>query len=406
MTKRLIQQWGFAIFAADWFLSLAFLWKQVAGHYINYTAPASLLWQGLSSYSRNFEGGNGFFFQSPASALYFYSLFTVFPPLLGQCLYMIVCSVVFVTGLLALLKALKDSTGFDLRTSPYRHLIWLMAGSELVGGITAVKVEVLLTGLAMAAVASLLRKRHELAVFALFGFAASWKLQPVVIFGLLLVPLLVHRQWKAPLSLLLGFVFGLVSPVFVLGVEKTWGYSEWWLASLKEYASGAWMDPIFQHIFAFWHRGLGLSVSVETGARVSAAVGLSFAAAMAWMAVRNRKPKNEAQALELLAALGLGSAYIVLFSNLSQSNAYISYFPAALATAVFATRLKWNTHATLSLLIFSFFVVSLAYSDLNPRPLYHWMYGAACKPVGVAALVAAILFAIPSLMRPPTRAKA
>lgn len=382
------KNWGLAIFIVDIVASLGMIATHPpTGHYINYTAPARALWRGEDPYGITFPGSPGAFFYSPGCALYFYGLFTLFPDRLGQLLYMVLSVAVFGFAIVSLLKTLKEK-GWDLQSLPYRHLFWLMAGSEMVGGIVAVKIDVLIGGVVLWLVSCVLRGRREIAACFILGLLTSFKLHPVLIFGLMMAALTTHSFARVALlcsAFGAGIVFGLISPFVALPSDFAEGVTRHWSSEIDRFVSVAWMDDIFQHIYGFLGRAFNFRVPLSIANQITAVVGVATAAMVFWF---GRKVSKETG---LIVGAGIGSGFVVVFSQLIQSNSYIIYFPLVLSFLWVATDLKWSKRTVYPLLITAYLLISIFYSDLTPRPLYHILYQWGVKPLGVILLGVATL---------------
>jgi hypothetical protein len=81
----------------------------------------------------------------------------------------------------------------------------------------------------------------------------------------------------------------------------------------------------------------------------------------------------------------------MLFSFMSQSNAYILFSPLLLATLMLAERHRIPPKALWLFFVPAYYVISLAYSDVTPPALRFFLRGKAIKPLGVLALVVVML---------------
>jgi len=371
---------------------VALLIRPVGGHYISFYKAALLAWSGQNPFGIPFAGG--IFFYSPAAA-YFYGLYAYFPPPLGQFLYVASGVAVFAWGMFSLLGALREKLGFDIRQATGKNLFWLMVSSELTGAIGAMKLEILLSGFTLLAFSALLRNQRLALAGALLGIGSQWKFQPIPLFGLALVVLVLDRRpWRylagymAMIAALAGMPFALL-PVATVG---EW-YARWW-AVLSTYTDKAWLAPIYQHVFRFSHVCLGWTPT-RFGANVFTvicavvlAVGLG-----AWFILRARKISKPKAATEaLLAAMALGSFFITVLSPHTQSNGYILNQPALPARWYFGLSSGKKARGKLALYAVCYFFISIAYSDLVPKGFYHWVYEHALKPVAASALAAALIY--------------
>jgi len=399
------QNWGFLVFCLDIVASFAMLFiKNVAGHYINYTAPAEYLWSGRDAYGIGFPGSPGAFFYSPGCALFFFGFFNLFPQKLGQALYMLSSFTVFWLGLMSLLNSLKKRVGFDLVESPYRNIFWLMVGSEAIGAIVAVKIDILIVGVLCWAVASLIERKHETLSFLFVGLVTSWKLHPISIVGLLIVGLAIQdfkQALKASMGFAGGVAVGFLTPFIVLPWDFVISVTKHWMTSLSDFIAVAWLDNIFQHIYGFLVRAFGWPIDLTLANRITTGISVMLAAVIALAASQTATWSNKTQSktIVLLAGLGLGSGFGVLFSQLIQSNSYIVYIPLVIAWMVYATLLKYRVRSVLVLMWVAYIIISLVYSDLNPRPLYHMLYHYGVKPVGVLVLFLPTLWALKQIVQ-------
>ncbi len=376
------QRWGWNLLWLQALLALAAVSvRPVAHHYIVFSEPARLLWSGQSPYGAIFSYGAGGFHYSPACAMLFFAPFAYFPERVGQFLYLSASLLIFAFGLTRWIRALKTELHWDFFSSPYRHLVCLMVASELVGSVLATKLEIAMLGLLFLCGAWLMERSRPVASGFLLFFLVTWKFQPLPVWGLVAVAL--ARDRKALKTFLLGGLF-LASPLCLLPFPF-WSWHDstvvWhdWLFHLSTYARNGWLDPIYQHLYVPLLRLVGVSVPFAYAQAVSVAVGISCAIAV----FRLKSEQRQLQNLEkLLFAISLGSGYVVLFSPLSQSNAYLWYSPVLFGWVYFAEKNRVNKTAVWVALCAVFILVSLAYSDLCPRFLYHWLYPRGLKAVG------------------------
>ena len=159
--------------------------------------------------------------------------------------------------------------------------------------------------------------------------------------------------------------------------------------------------PIY--IFAFLSKTFGIELSFSTSQIVSVVVACLLAGLSFVYVRRAAITKVEPHFLTgaaLVLSFGLGSAYMNLFSPLSQSNAYILHAPLVLAVFLVGQQVpKSRTTWWLASLLLAYYFISIAFSDLNPRPFYHYMYGRSFKPVGILILSGMLLTYWPRLFK-------
>jgi hypothetical protein len=387
------QNWGWYLLWLQATLALvAVSVRPVAHHYIVFSEPARLLWTGQSPYGAVFSYGAGGFHYSPACAMLFFSPFAWLPERFGQFCYLSVSLGLFAFGILRWTQALRTELNWNIFLSPYRHLVFLMIASELVGSVLAAKLEIAMLGLLFLCGAWLLEQKRSIASGFLLLFLVTWKFQPIPVWGLVAVALW-HDRRAFRTFLLSGLL--LAGPLCLLPFPF-WSWHDstvvWhdWLFHLSTYARGGWLDPIYQHIYVFLLRCLGIGIPFATAQAISVAVGI--ACAFALLKLKSKSPQSLLKE-KLLFAISLGSGYVVLFSPLSQSNAYLWYSPVLFGLVYFAERNQINKKVVWVGLSAIFILVSLAYSDLCPRPLYHWIYPRGVKALGGLLAVVLLLVA-------------
>ncbi len=393
------KNWGYYLFVTEIVIGIIWItWLGARGHYFNYTEPSKLLWAMEDPYHRDLPGSPGHFFYSPSCALYFFGLFAFFPSRLGQFLYMTAAIALFLWGLARLLGQLRMHRSFDIFTARYRNLLFLMVGSEAIGAIGAVKIEPLYVG-ALLLLASYWKERKAfLITICILGFMASWKLHPIAIVGLMLIPFLFVGDWTACLLFAFGVVLGWVSPYLVLPSAFARTVNHHWLNDLNGYMTREWKDRIFQHLPGFLYEIFGLNLGAAITNRIASLSGVAFACTFAYWYHRWRPHLLDA----LMVAMAAGSAYVVLFSLLMQSNSYVIYTPLVIAIVLFANRLpdhpEKNQHRqTLVILIFTYLIISIVYSDFCPRDLRNRLYDLKLKPFGVLIQLGYLVFLLKKL---------
>lgn len=393
------KNWGYYIFVTEIFIGLAWItWLGARGHYFNYTEPAKLLWSHIDPYHRDLPGSPGHFFYSPGCALYYFGLFAFLPPTLGQLLYMGSAMALFLWGLARLLGQLKAQFGFDVFTARYRNLLFLMLGSEAIGAIGAVKIEPLYVG-ALWLLASFWNFRKVyLPLLFVVGFAASWKLHPIAIVGLMLIPSFFKKDLLPAILFGMGVAVGWVSPYFVLPAHMASQANHHWLSDLNAYMTQEWKDRIFQHLPGFLYEVFKIDLGAAVTNRIATLAGLSFAGTFAFWYQRSKPVLLDA----LMVAMAAGSAYAVLFSLLIQSNSYAIYLPLVLTTVVIANRVPEADRLTTAVLLTTYLIISIAYSDFCPRDLRNQLYDLKIKPVGVLIQLSYMVFLLSKLPRRAT----
>jgi len=388
MLRKSVREWGLSIFVLDCALGyLALVFRPAGHHYAIFSGGARYLWAGMSPYGADL-GVPGIYLYSPSCAMFFFGLFSWLPQRLGQGLYMLASLAVLFAGGHALLGVMREKLGFELQGTPLRHLFWLMAGSEVLGAILGAKIEIFMLGVQLYALALLLGGRREWLAGLLFGAMTNWKFQPLPVIGLVSLILLVHRRVVPVFAFAAGLAIFYLAPAaflpwpFFLEIHREWN------ASLAGFLPGGWLGQIYQHVYAFLVRGLGVEIGLRHAQLASVIAGATLAAVLlAWHA-RLRMLAGDALALRvgLLVAAGVGSAFVVLFNPMSQSNGYLLYLPLLLPVIWMARETGKELQAGVVMVV-AFVTISLLYSDIPPRPLYRLAYAQAWKPLGVVLLL-------------------
>ncbi len=372
-------QFGLAWLAIVGALSfLALLFRPVGGHYLLFSSAARAFWQAAPMYDTSFDIGRSGYFYSPSCAAFFYSIFAYLPSAWGRGLYVGTSLVFLGLSIWYLRKIYQRQTGNALDQGFCGQLIWVMLSSELNGAILAEKLEISILAIFFFSLALCWERRFGLAI-ALLLIVANWKFQSLPLLGLLLVGLARERRfWVYVSSASIGFAVLFFLPFLFQDADYLWGQIYTWRRSLSEFIPNAWMAPIFHHVYGFVSKTLGLQIALETANTVSAIAGAIFAIAVGiCFYIRKADP-----ILGFATVFGLGAAYSVLFSPLSQGTGFIIYLPLPLLVLI-QSRINHSSEWQLAtVLVTSYYFVSLCVSDLTPHFLRAWFYAHAIKSVG------------------------
>ncbi len=373
--------------------------KPPVGHYVSFTQPAVELWKGSDPYGINFPGGHGHFHYSPSCALFFFGLFAFLPPLAGYLLYMAAEIALWVYALARLLRALKAQSLFDTAKMPWPNLFWLMFSSEAVGAILTQKMEIMIVALAFLSLALLLEGGKRFWAGALLGVGIAFNFQPLPIAGLAaLVGAIALRDWRLPAGVLTSAVGVTAASVAVLGWDLFQKVAHTWYTTTEEFTSHSWLA--FHHVWHAVQYFTGAAPPFYAAMRIGAGVGASLAIFIVWWVSATRLPKSLRAKYGWVAAFGMGSAFSVLFFPLSQSNAYAVYAPLIPAVWIFSRFLKLPQWAFGSVALVAYFITSISYSDLVPRPVYRFCFDSGTKPFGVVILLALLMVSMVATTRP------
>ncbi len=369
--------------------------RPVGGHYGIFTSAAKAILEKGDPYGTTFGWGVGPYFYSLTCGLSFFSIFSFLPLFWGLLLYMLTSWLFFLWGLFSLNATMFRKFDFDLWKMPFRNFFWLFLASEMTGGILASKVEVFMLGVLLFAL-KLLLERKEIFAGLLLGWITNWKFQPLPIVGLALLVPLCGRNWSGATKFAGSFAFSLgvayLLPLAWYGVDAARSLYERQNVLLWEFMNRDWLH--FQHIYTFLYKNFGLELSFETAQMVSVFFGALFAGALFLFIRKAMSVSSDFRSLGFLLAFALGAAYMNLFSPLSQSNAYILHTPLILVLFFFLHKAGMSGKKTGWILFLGYFLVSLAYSDFNPKPSRLYMYSHAFKPLGILVLLGLLLAAV------------
>ncbi|MCM2279639.1 MAG: glycosyltransferase 87 family protein [Oligoflexia bacterium] len=401
-SEWLLRNWGFAALTLLSILAgIRLLLQRVPGHYRVFTGAGRALWEGGEAYGTTFGTGVGYFFYSPSCGMFLFGPFSLLPEKIGLGLYMTLSWAVFIIGAISFARSYRArNTGRDaplLRPFPSANWFWLAIAGQMVGGILASKLEILMTGILLLSLSWLMRGAREILAAALLALILVWKFQPLPTVGLALVAwVLVWRDWRLP-TWVLGFTalwwflpFAFKPPGYLVASLQVWS------ETFSIFIQKAWID--FENLFAFLEKTFSLGLPFAVWQAISIAVGalLLVVVSIFLLGDRCRAINADYRTREgLLLSAGLGAAFTTVFSPLGQNNALILYAPLLLAgflsyeNARGRWRLAWRW-----ILGLSWVVMTLPYSDLVPRDLRELLRHYSIKPVACLLLGAALaLFA-------------
>ncbi|MBS1983758.1 MAG: DUF2029 domain-containing protein [Bdellovibrionales bacterium] len=375
------EAWGRLFWLLAFVLSFVALLRQPhSGHYDIFSQSARLLWAGQNPHGISYPSGPWFY--SPACGLFYFGLFAWLPDRWGLALYILSSWAVLTAGLIALFRA------FPLRAH-LRELFWFLLSSELIGAVLNARVELMMTGCVLLAVAWLVEGQHVGWAACLLAMIVNWKFSPLPIAGLLgVVAIRAGYPRRRFVPIFLGsLALWTLAPLLVLRWDPLMEIHRTWSATLTRFTleNDNWLS--FQHLFVLGRALTGFTMSWKGARLTSLLVGLGLAVYFARCRMRDRRET-------LLYAAALGAAFSLAFSPLSQSAAFIGYAPL-----LFAGFLQWEMTPEprgriywRAVIWISWALVSLAYSDLVPRALRLVLVASAVKSLGVLVLATALLY--------------
>lgn len=336
-------------------LGLCTFGSRLHRHYLIFLEANQKFWSGVVPYGLDYDSSGIYshYFYSPSSALVF-GPFIKFSPHVGNFLYMGISLVLFFWGLSKLMKALGVQSQKGL------GLFYLALSSEIVGSTFGSKIEVITMALLFFVYTWIIEERKLFWAGVLFAWAFSWKLQPAPMVGLLFLFFLRFRLAK---EFFLGFILSLfvgwAYPFVVFPTPYAVALFQAWSKDLNFALNTVWGEfttayTVSRHIWGWPTDYAGVQ---KMGAVVGALIGSVFG--LYCLFCKKRK-----QAFDL--ALVLGSAYIVVFSPMSQGMAYILGTPTVLLSCLMLQKEeKFFSNAVWRVAIFAhWWVSSLNFSDL------------------------------------------
>ncbi len=346
-------------------------------HYPIFEAATRHIFNAEPAYGFAYTPGSAYatlWLYSPSCALFFFSLFAFLPVWLGKLFYLILSSFVFISGLLAFASVV------NWRERCLRaHAFWFLLSFEMVGALSAFKIEIISVGI-FCWTLWFLAKGREVTAALLLAMVTNWKFQGLPLAGLLIVAQTIRcRSPRFAVWFVVGLTGYSLLPFLFLPTDYLVDSYRIWSSSLSEAMLTTWTT--YQHLFATVSNMRPGILTLHQAQMISAAIGILMAVSVGYQAQRGRGSRS--------LALGLASGYLVVFSPMSQSLAYILWAPLLLlGWTLFdqsAQRRQW-----LWILILAGFLASVSYSDLTPEPIRGHLRLWNVKPWGVLLLLIAV----------------
>lgn len=381
--KFIRNHWGYVYFWIACVVTLiATAWGPSRIHFPVFIEATRKIIQAQPAYGFPYESGYPYaslWLYSPSCALFFFNLFVFLPTILGKLFYLSLSLGVFMSGILVTSQALQPHN--DIRRW---NGFWLFLSFEAVGALSAYKIEMLTVGLFFWTLWALIRGKEWWAAL-LLTFTVNWKFQGVPVAGLLVLAESVRTH---SLRFSAKFLGVLLVYSFLPFLFLPWNYlieaHRTWSSSLNESMVTTWTT--YQHIYATLLNLKWVSLTLAQVQGISAVIGLGMAVLVVLFSRR-----SETDLDSRVLALFCGSAYVVLFSPMSQSLGYILWTPLLWAAWGLFQKSKDRKTIWMWVLGISIFIASISYSDLTPQPLRGWARQYGVKPIGVLILLLALL---------------
>jgi hypothetical protein len=362
MVRRLSTHFGSVLF---FLMALAgtirvMLERPVSGHYRIFTGAARVLLDRMDPYEYDFKSV-GYWFYSPSCGLFFFSLFSWMPDLVGLFLY----TVISIFAIHASARLFLNHFSHDHHSHEWikRRIQWALAflSIPLYQAVIAAKVETIMMAAVLFSMVRWHRKQYGWASLIL-GLILDWKFQIAPIAGLVGIILFLERKTIRPLIYLgLSTVFWHFLPALYLGWDRLQELFHHQSASLGAFIAEAYAS--FDNLFRFLQE-LGWNLSFSDSLIVT---GIAALISVILVGFNYRKTQGKQMHLILLMAISLGSIFCIGFSPLNQNNASILGTPVFIFAALWMAdphhrSMKWITMTFILLFHFS-------YSDLMPADL-------------------------------------
>lgn len=362
---------GFGIFFGV-FLCLFILGKGPKGSYRTYLQAGQDVAAHAIPYSfTDFESG---FKYSPLFALFFYP-FSFFPFKAGGALWQFLNFSVFSSGLFLSMAHYfeKDGELGRILDRPYKLIILLgMVSNELMGALLHGQVNPMICGLMLLGLVFYSQDRFVLAGI-LLALACNFKLFPLVLALLLLWDF----NWKYWITFGAAFLGFFILPAAALGWEWNWELLQTWLKVLS-------MDTVVERSLSLLQLlRIHVDFQRDTFYYLFVAGNVLYLCA-GYRFFYSLEKKRGAATLFSLAAL-----FIMLFNHRSENVLFVFACPvfAFLYLKLLGKQRGGQSAAQETLvLVFSYFCISLAYSDLVPPWVTHHFTELHMRTVGALLL--------------------
>jgi hypothetical protein len=274
-------------------------------------------------------------------------------------------------------------------SASHESLFYFLASSELIGTALNARLELLTLAVSLFAAHLIIRRRNLFWAYFLLAMMCNFKLQSLPAVGLLMVYELVReRDLRCLFYFVAALIFWFALPFAVRPASFVVECYGAWLHFLNGMVSESWLS--FQHVFRFYDKVTGLEPSWLWGRRLSALAGVLAALWIERLSLGRLHPDRSQLAIW---CVGLGGVYISAFSPASQSAAYVLYVPV-LALAFNLAQNASSVFLRKAYLIATYAgwaLVSLSYSDLNPKAWRMKCFDVALKAPAVLALGLALV---------------
>ena len=335
------------------------------------------LFHGVNPYGKAYDhtGMQSYYHYAPFSTF-------VFRPFLSLPLswayfgYMGMSLALFFTGLTRLANFLLPANARGTLS-----IFYLILASEVIGSTFGAKIEVITCGVLFWSLFLLLRGEHVVTSGFLMTVASLWKLQPLPILGLVFLAIVFSRDWKTLKGITTGAALGtaisVLTPYLFFPAAYTTELYRAWLSVLDSTWKQMWRT--YQSLFTLSFQLFGWPNDAAQ-VQVLGLLTPLFFIALLWLARSRGRNRN------ILLAFALGSAFIPVFSPMSQGMAYI--LGAGMLRACSLERLSEKPYFRRPIwtaaLLFHWYFTSLNFSDVVPEPMR--ISHLTVRPIGFCVL--------------------
>lgn len=346
-------------------------------HWTIFSQASSELMDGMNPYQKPFDSNDTqaktWWVYSPSAGLSFFSIFNLFPTPLDRFLYLSLSVIIFFYGSYLLFKSLKIPQS-------QLFLLGILSLGELIGSIQSYKIELLSAGLLMAFHAKFRNRVQASLVYFIFGFILPWKFSFLPYLALILFSLNHLKELKELKWTFFGVLISLLIPYGLFSYQHSNELYSTWIRSLEQshliqgYLSFQSIYPWIQRFFAVFNQSHIPYVMLFVGALI-------------WISLIYKKMMGISSQIIKDDAIVDATCFILLFSQLSQSSGFILWMPILIFFFNRSSQLTLK-HQKIAqcALTFSWFLMSLVYSDLVPNQLRQLAREQNFKPLGILIL--------------------
>lgn len=384
ISRKIKANWGLAycILTAIVMLVVASFGGRLHRHFPIFFEATRDLFSGVNPYGKAYDntGIQSYYHYAPFSTFVFRP-FTFLPIHWAYFGYMGTSLLVFFSGLTKLARLVSPK-----RPRGTLSLFYLILASEVIGSTFGAKIEVVTCGVLFWSMYFLSGGTNVVMSGFLMSIASLWKLQPLPIFGLVFLAIILSRDWKTLWRMTTGAALGtavsFLTPYLFFPFAFTTELYHTWLSVLDGVWKTTWQ--MYQSLFTLSYQLVGWPNTADQVQALALLVPILFIGLL-YLGLSTDKNRN------YLLAFALGSAFIPVFSPMSQGMAYILGTGMLLACCV--ERISENSYFSRKtwtiFLLAHWYFTSLNFSDVVPEPMR--ISHLTVRPIGFCVLTVLLL---------------